>query len=448
MKKLRLLVSSISLLASLVIINTTVSAKVAAIDSNSKATINGQANVREAVVDLKTIKCISSVDSSSTFVTFGLNITNPQDYVAKLKEQTASFDSVAKTFSATVKGKVSAENFKTSDFVVAKKNLVSSLVTANANSIKTTETAEAAKQELSVKDIAKKSSSVVYVEVYDEDGNVIASGSGFVISSDGKVVTNYHVIDGAYSAKIMLSNGTKYDVQGVYGYDKTADIAILKVNASGLSSVTLGNSDAIELGESVVAIGSPEGLQNTVSTGIVSSIRISNERKGYKDFQISVPINHGSSGGALFNMYGEAVGITYAGYDTTGDLNFAIPINDLNKFINVSDLTTLPKLNGFDMTQQETKYFPMLSDVPQPNMKYEKYETDKSGKTVYYLYDTDNIKEGFFENYAKLLKANGWTYYKFNISLSGTIQLYYVKGKNVVSLTIFDDCFAISGKIH
>jgi len=174
---------------------------------------------------------------------------------------------------------------------------------------------------LSVTEIAKKVESVVYIEVAFGDGKG-ASGSGFIISTDGRIVTNYHVIDGAVSGKVVLNDGTTFSDIKVLGWNKEGDLAIIKVAGSGLPAVATGDSDTTQIGEAVVAIGSPLGLQNTVSTGIVSA-----RREGF--LQTTAPISHGSSGGALFNMMGEVIGITSAGMEEGANLGFAIPINEV-----------------------------------------------------------------------------------------------------------------------
>jgi S1-C subfamily serine protease len=184
---------------------------------------------------------------------------------------------------------------------------------------------------LSVTEIAKKVESVVYVEVAFGDGKG-ASGSGFIISPDGRIVTNYHVIDGAVSGKVVLNDGTTFTDIKVLGWDKQGDLAIIKVPETGLPAVTMGNSDAAQIGEAVVAIGSPLGLQNTVSTGIISA-----RREGF--LQTTAPISHGSSGGALFNMMGEVIGITSAGMEEGANLGFAIPINEVKSLATDRTLT-------------------------------------------------------------------------------------------------------------
>lgn len=191
---------------------------------------------------------------------------------------------------------------------------------------------------LALTDIARESSSVVYIEVYDEKHMYLGYGSGFIVSPEGKVLTNYHVIDNARYATVTLENGTKYEVEGVLNYDAKKDIAILKLKNSGiLKAVRLGNSDSLKVGSEIVAIGSPMGYKNTVSTGIISGFRESEIRSG-QDMQISAPITSGSSGGALFDMQGEVVGITYAGRDGAANINFAIPVNETVQLMNSGTL--------------------------------------------------------------------------------------------------------------
>lgn len=197
---------------------------------------------------------------------------------------------------------------------------------------------------LSTQDIAKKSNSVVYIEIKDKDNNVLGNGSGFIISEDGKIITNFHVIDKAYYADVILEDGIKYNIEGVINYNKDADLAVIKLeNYKGTNIVTLGDSSKLQLGDSVVAIGSPEGYKNTVSVGIVSGFRTGQLRTG-NDIQISNPISSGSSGGALFNMQGEVVGITYASRIDAQNLNFAIPINDVKTMINGTEIKTLAQV--------------------------------------------------------------------------------------------------------
>lgn len=137
---------------------------------------------------------------------------------------------------------------------------------------------------------------VVSIIMSDKDGRPIAQGTGFVVSKDGRIVTNYHVIKSGSSAIVKLPGGAFFVVDGMLAFDKARDIAIIKAHGENLRTVTLGNSDQLQVGEEVVAIGNPLSLESTVSNGILSGIR-SVGKKGGKVLQITAPISPGSSGG-------------------------------------------------------------------------------------------------------------------------------------------------------
>lgn len=186
--------------------------------------------------------------------------------------------------------------------------------------------------------IAQETSpSVVRSVIRDQTGKELGSGSGFVANSDGKVVTNYHVLQirGTAQAEIQFSDGASYQVEGVIATDPDRDLAILKVKAVGRTfpSLRLGDSDRVQIGERVVAIGSPlatlemvtgVSTEATVSDGIVSGVRDWSEHK-MQVFQITAPISPGSSGGALLNSSGEVIGVTFAQLADGQNLNFAVP---------------------------------------------------------------------------------------------------------------------------
>ena len=158
--------------------------------------------------------------------------------------------------------------------------------------------------------IAKETNgAVVSIVMSDKKGQPVAQGSGFLISKDGRVVTNYHVIKSGSSAVIKLPDGAFFPVEGVLASDRNRDFAIIKAHGNDFRMLTLGDSDQLQVGQEVVAIGSPLSLESTVSNGIVSGIRTVDDKTG-KLLQITVPISPGSSGGPLFNMVGEVVGIT------------------------------------------------------------------------------------------------------------------------------------------
>jgi S1-C subfamily serine protease len=190
--------------------------------------------------------------------------------------------------------------------------------------------------------IAKDSNGeIVSILTSDKDGNPVGQGSGFIVSNDGRIITNYHVIKNASSAIVKLPDGAFYVVEGILAYDKDRDVALIKARGQNFHTVTLGNSDHIRVGEAIVAIGNPLSLESTVSSGIVSGIRDA-EEKGGKFLQITAPISPGSSGGPLFNMVGEVVGITTLYLKDGENLNFAIPINDAKHL-----LSTTSKVHDF-----------------------------------------------------------------------------------------------------
>jgi S1-C subfamily serine protease len=181
---------------------------------------------------------------------------------------------------------------------------------------------------LSAKDISKQAAAaVVLVKTYDISNSPYATGSGFIIDSNGIIVTNYHVIDRASSASVKLIDGTNLEITKIINYDVSKDIAILKVNTNkSLPVVNLGDSDKVENGEKVFTIGSPKGNENTITEGIVSNKN--HFFLNQSQIQITAQIDHGSSGGALFNTRGEVIGITDGGItDSSANLYFAIPIN-------------------------------------------------------------------------------------------------------------------------
>ncbi len=171
-----------------------------------------------------------------------------------------------------------------------------------------------------------------------------AAGSGFVISSDGYIVTNYHVIKGATSIKVAFVDGTSYDAKLVGG-EAENDIAVLKIEATGLHAVTLGDSDSLVVGEAVYTIGNPLGeLTWSLTDGLISAkdrTVTTSEGETMNMLQTNTAINSGNSGGPLFNAYGEVVGITSAKLSSSGSsseasiegLGFAIPINDVKDMI-------------------------------------------------------------------------------------------------------------------
>ena len=171
-----------------------------------------------------------------------------------------------------------------------------------------------------------------------------AAGSGFILTQDGYILTNYHVVESSSSIKVTTYDGTSYDAQ-LIGYDESNDVAVLKVDATDLTPVVLGDSDSVSVGDSVVAIGNPLGeLTFSLTAGAISALdRPVTLSSGttMNLMQTDCAINSGNSGGALFNMYGEVIGITNAKYSSSSssseasidNIGFAIPINQVRSIV-------------------------------------------------------------------------------------------------------------------
>ncbi|ACK70000.1 2-alkenal reductase [Gloeothece citriformis PCC 7424] len=161
------------------------------------------------------------------------------------------------------------------------------------------------------------------------------TGSGFIISSDGELLTNAHVVQGATAVKVTLKNGRTYEGQ-VIGIDEMTDVAVVKIEATDLPTVSLGEAQTLQPGEWAIAIGNPLGLDNTVTVGIISALGRTSTEVGVPDkrvrfIQTDAAINPGNSGGPLLNSQGEVVGINTAIRANAQGLGFAIPIETATK---------------------------------------------------------------------------------------------------------------------
>ena len=182
--------------------------------------------------------------------------------------------------------------------------------------------------------------SSVSTNIFGQSVQSASSGSGFIITQDGYIVTNHHVVSGASSVTVTLHDGREYPAT-VVGSDSDYDVEVLKINATDLQPVTLGNSSNVNVGDSVLAIGNPLGeLTFSMSQGIVSCCdrAINVDGTPFNMIQVDASINPGNSGGPLMNLYGEVVGIVSAKYSSYSDttvegLGFAIPIGDVQAII-------------------------------------------------------------------------------------------------------------------
>jgi tetratricopeptide (TPR) repeat protein len=187
--------------------------------------------------------------------------------------------------------------------------------------------------------IARARPAVVVVLAQDAKGEKVSQGSGFIVTPDGLVVTNWHVVGGASTALVKQESGAFYPVEGVVAWDAEHDFAILKIAGKGLATVRMGDSDKVRQGDRVLVLGSPQGLENTASEGIVSAVR--ELPGGQKLLQTTAAISEGSSGGPILNMQGEVIGIASFMLIKGQNLNFAIPINDVEPKVKMGKVTPL-----------------------------------------------------------------------------------------------------------
>jgi S1-C subfamily serine protease len=182
-------------------------------------------------------------------------------------------------------------------------------------------------QETTEQVVKNCSDAVVLIFVSDSSGKETGLGSGFIVSEDGKIVTNYHVIKDAQKALVKLISGAFFPVESVLASDPAQDLAVIKVSGRNLPTLTIGDSEKVQVGERVVAIGSPLGLETTVSDGIVSALR--KESPGVSWIQTTAPASPGNSGGPLLRMNGTVAGVITWGMKSGQNLNFAATSNEV-----------------------------------------------------------------------------------------------------------------------
>ena len=210
-------------------------------------------------------------------------------------------------------------------------------------------------RQLTVRDVVKSSrSAVVLIDVGDDSGKPTTEGSGFIISPDGKVVTNHHVIAGARTGLVTLDSGASFTIDSFIADDAAHDIAILKVSGRNLPSLELADSDRLSAGDHVVVVGSPLGLENSVSDGIVSGFREDSKSRSW--IQTTAPVSHGSSGGPLLTMDGRVAGVVTWKSDEGENVNFAVPSKLVAALLTkpVPPLETQPKTESGTPSLTET----------------------------------------------------------------------------------------------
>ncbi|MBQ7907630.1 MAG: serine protease [Clostridia bacterium] len=181
------------------------------------------------------------------------------------------------------------------------------------------------------------SAAMLRIEIYDKDNNRLGIGSGFFISSDGKVVTNYHVIKGASSVKVLNYAGREYAVESVLGYNAVEDVAVIKVTADKAPYLELASTQDIKTGDPVYTLGSPLGVDNIFTTGIVSNPALL--VNGTWSIAITAPISAGNSGGPLVNSEGKVIGINTKTATDGQNLNFAVMSERITELDTTNPLT-------------------------------------------------------------------------------------------------------------
>jgi S1-C subfamily serine protease len=285
---------------------------------------------------------------------------------------------------------------------------------------------------------------------YAYKDTVLLSGSGFIFSKEGLVVTNNHVISGFDSLFVKTSDGTFYNAEIVYIEEKN-DLAILRIVDSVKKEfpfVKFGNSNDVKVGQSIYAIGSPLGFEYTISEGIVAALR-ENEKVSFTDpeaytqlektfdkvIQITAAISPGNSGGALFNGKGEVIGITTYSYGFYGNLNFAIAINSFGNIVK--------NINFADLDDNEEYQKKHLQNLFSTNLKLAESHKTKLYTTWFYTKQLDTMKkiDTFYIKQDSLNKIylNKAEYY-YNVCMDLRPDTFYVY-QNLMELYVYTDNF-------
>lgn len=272
-------------------------------------------------------------------------------------------------------------------------------------------------------DVSAALESVVSLVISDSEGKAIAQGSGFLVDRSGKLVTNFHVIENAASVAAKSTEGAFYPVTGILAIDKDNDLAVLKVAGKNFKVLPLADSDGVRVGDKVVAIGSPLGLEQTVSDGLVSGVR---DVGSAKVFQTTAAISPGSSGGVLLNAHGEVIAVTAFQLTSGQNLNFAIPVNYVRPLLTASAVVPFSPRGA---SRSSTSGEPPRRPEPPPTIpKYWTHLGD--GSTVEVRIDGDHLYEMSDQNLQPKyicdlkLQDNGW---------AGKCMIHFVVGDGIAT---------------
>jgi TPR repeat protein len=204
-------------------------------------------------------------------------------------------------------------------------------------------------KEMRVAEVVRHSrTAVVQIVASDKAGTEISLGTGFLVSPEGKIVTNYHVVRGAFSAVANFADGSRVPVEGALAVDSINDLALLKVSRGKTSYLKPASTPDLHVGDHVIAIGNPLGLEGTVSDGIVSALR--KEPDGRHWIQTTAPISPGNSGGPLLDMSGTVVGVLTRQFIGGQNLNFAVPAESVTILLSMSTGVVEPLASMYRMS--------------------------------------------------------------------------------------------------
>lgn len=292
--------------------------------------------LRVAVPNRRTHLFREIIGKLASVATFGVGFA-----LVLTKERSAMHDYMAKT--TVMKGGVP---FRGSQAVAILVLAAVGLVAAYRSTIaahKDNPTVQTLQNDDFIQRVTRQTAAVGTVYTFGRAGVPIGQGSAFVLTSDGLAATNLHVLEGAFSANCQLGDGRLFHVLAVQGFNATQDVAIFQLGRkigerielpSALVAVRLGSSAAVGVGDRVATISSPKGLSNTISDGLVSSIRQEGKRRL---IQTTAPISNGSSGAPLFNTKGEVIGLTTSQMREGQNLNFAVPIEAVAELLQRRD---------------------------------------------------------------------------------------------------------------
>jgi len=267
------------------------------------------------------------------------------------------------------------------------------------------------------------------IHVRDKNGEIIALGTGFVYTADGKIITNYHVIEDAYSAEIVI-NGKEYGIEGVLAYDEKIDLAILKVDATDLTAPVICKNP-VEPTERVYAIGSPRGLTHTISEGIVTyALRMVD---GVCHIQHDASITHGNSGGPLINRHGEVIGINTWGYAESQNLNFAVFVAELDNLV-YGATVSLSELYEYNHKPENIIGRWLSESHTSEDTSSLRYTEAASGAT--YSIGYDKVGEFVFLELIRIYKDSSELYLKVQLTSEGEASFYRATYKRGADLNV------------